>query len=77
MRMSNFHAVDLDPFNRESITEFYARANTELEFPGFFRISLTANEEMIERSLAGFAAALERARRKAGSGSDCGDARHV
>lgn len=32
-----------------------------LEFPGFFRISLTANEEMIERSLPGFAAALEHA----------------
>ncbi len=33
-----------------------------VEMPGFFRISLTANDEMIERSLPGFAAALERAR---------------
>ncbi|MEJ7762284.1 MAG: aminotransferase class I/II-fold pyridoxal phosphate-dependent enzyme [Thermomicrobiales bacterium] len=30
------------------------------EVPGFFRISLTANDDMIERSLAGFAAAIER-----------------
>ena len=32
------------------------------EMPGYFRISLTANDEMIERSLPGFAAAFERAR---------------
>jgi aspartate aminotransferase len=31
------------------------------EMPGYFRVSLTANDEMIERSLAGFAAAIERA----------------
>jgi aspartate aminotransferase len=35
---------------------------TILEFPGFFRISLTANEEMIERSRAGFAEAFRQAR---------------
>ncbi len=29
------------------------------EFPGHFRISLTASEEMIERSLPHFAAAIE------------------
>jgi aspartate aminotransferase len=34
---------------------------TILEFPGFFRISLTANEEMIERSRAGFAEAFRQA----------------
>lgn len=34
-----------------------------LEFPGFFRISLTANEEMIECSLPRFRAAFERAAR--------------
>jgi aspartate aminotransferase len=33
-----------------------------LEFPGFFRISLTANDEMIARSLPRFRAAFERAR---------------
>jgi aspartate aminotransferase len=38
---------------------------TVLEFPGFFRISLTANEEMIERSLAGFAEAFQHARERA------------
>jgi aspartate aminotransferase len=31
------------------------------EMPGYFRISLTANDDMIQRSLPGFAAALERA----------------
>jgi aspartate aminotransferase len=33
-----------------------------LEMPGYFRISLTANDDMIERALPGFAAAIERAR---------------
>jgi aspartate aminotransferase len=32
------------------------------EIPGYFRISLTANDAMIERGLPGFAAALEHAR---------------
>jgi aspartate aminotransferase len=36
-----------------------------LEFSGFFRISLTASEEMIERSLAGFSAAFDRAKSEA------------
>jgi aspartate aminotransferase len=35
---------------------------TVTEFPGFFRISLTASEEMVEHSLDGFAAAMDRAR---------------
>ena len=30
-----------------------------LELPGYFRISLTASDEMVERSLPGFAAAIE------------------
>lgn len=38
---------------------------TVLEFPGFFRISLTASEEMIERSLAGFSTAFDRAKSEA------------
>lgn len=33
------------------------------ECPGYFRISLTANDEMIERALPGFEAAIEGARR--------------
>ena len=36
-----------------------------VEMPGYFRISLTANDAMIEGSLPGFAAALERARQPA------------
>ena len=32
-----------------------------VELPGYFRISLTANDDMIERGLPGFAAALEQA----------------
>ncbi len=35
---------------------------TMLELPGTFRISLTASDEMVERSLPGFARALKRAR---------------
>jgi aspartate aminotransferase len=35
---------------------------TWVELPGYFRISLTANDEMIERSLPGFAAAWEYAK---------------
>jgi len=34
-----------------------------VEMPGYFRISLTANDGMIERGLPGFKAAVERARR--------------
>jgi aspartate aminotransferase len=30
-----------------------------VELPGYFRISLTANDSMIERALPGFAAALK------------------
>ncbi len=33
-----------------------------MEMPGYFRISLTANDDMIERSLPGFAKAIERVR---------------
>lgn len=33
-----------------------------MELPGYFRVSLTATDEMIDRSLPGFAAALKRAR---------------
>ena len=32
------------------------------ELPGYFRISLTANDDMIERALPGFAAAMEEAK---------------
>jgi aspartate aminotransferase len=42
---------------------------TWVELPGYFRLSLTANEEMIERSLPGFAAALQDARAHAPAAS--------
>jgi aspartate aminotransferase len=32
-----------------------------VELPGYFRISLTANDEMIDRALPGFASAIEEA----------------
>ncbi len=42
---------------------------TWVELPGYFRISLTATEEMIERSLPGFAAAWEYAKAHASGAS--------
>jgi aspartate aminotransferase len=36
---------------------------TVVELPGYFRISLTANDAMIEQALPGFAAALHQATR--------------
>ena len=38
-----------------------------VEVPGWFRISLTATDEMVERGLGGFARARERALATAGS----------
>jgi len=35
---------------------------TIVELPGYFRISLTANDDMIQRALPGFAAALKEAK---------------
>jgi aspartate aminotransferase len=32
-----------------------------VELPGYFRISLTANDEMIQRALPGFTAAIQEA----------------
>ncbi len=40
----------------------YCLPGSATEMPGYFRISLTASEEMIERALPGFQRALERAR---------------
>jgi aspartate aminotransferase len=42
----------------------YCLPGRAAELPGFFRISLTASDEMIERSFAGFAAARQRALEK-------------
>ncbi len=41
--------------------DVFVLPGTICEIPGYFRISLTANEEMIERALPRFAAAMERA----------------
>lgn len=39
----------------------YCLPGATFEMPGYFRISLTANDEMVEKSLPGFAAALQKA----------------
>jgi len=46
----------------ELLTEhdIFVMAGHLFETPGYFRISLTANDDMIERSLPGFAAAIDR-----------------
>lgn len=40
----------------------YCLPGTVCEMPDYFRISVTANDEMIERGLPGFARAMEKAR---------------
>jgi aspartate aminotransferase len=44
--------------------KIYCLPGAAFEMPGYFRISLTANDEMIERSLSGFEAALHTARQR-------------
>jgi aspartate aminotransferase len=41
--------------------DIFCLPGTLIELPGYFRISLTATEEMIEQALPGFAAAMEQA----------------
>jgi aspartate aminotransferase len=41
--------------------DIFCMPGAALELPGYFRLSITASDEMIERSLPGFAAALKRA----------------
>jgi len=41
--------------------KIYCLPGKVVEMPGYFRISITANDEMIQRSLPGFALALEKA----------------
>ena len=38
--------------------KIYCLPGAAFEMPGYFRISLTANDDMIERSLPGFAACI-------------------
>jgi len=42
----------------------YVLPGKMFEMPGFFRISLTASDEMVERGIPGFAAAMKEVRRK-------------
>ena len=44
--------------------KIYCLPGAAFEMPGYFRISLTANDEMIERSLPGFEAALQSVRQQ-------------
>jgi aspartate aminotransferase len=43
--------------------DIFCLPGTVLELPGYFRISLTATEEMIDRALPGFAAVMEQAQK--------------
>lgn len=42
--------------------DVFVLPGTAVEMPGYFRISITASDEMIDRALPGFAVALEEAR---------------
>jgi aspartate aminotransferase len=46
--------------------DIFCLPGTLVELPGYFRISLTANDAMIERAIPGFAAALRRAQNQVG-----------
>ncbi len=52
---------DIAFVDRLAEREIYCLPGSVMEMPGFFRISLTANDEMIERALPGFKSALEEA----------------
>lgn len=52
-------ANDLAFIDRLAEHDIFCLPGSVVELPGYFRISLTANESMIERALPGFAAALE------------------
>ena len=42
--------------------DIFCLPGTVVEMPGYFRLSLTANDEMIERSIPNFKTALDMAR---------------
>jgi aspartate aminotransferase len=46
--------------------DVFCLPGTVVEMPGYFRISLTASDEMIARALPGFAAALQESQSLAG-----------
>ena len=53
---------DLAFMNRLAEERVFVLPGRMFEIPGWFRISLTANDDMVERSLAGFAKAIENAK---------------
>ena len=53
---------DVAFMNRLAEDRVFVLPGGMFEIPGWFRISLTANDDMVERSLAGFARAIEDAR---------------
>jgi aspartate aminotransferase len=53
-------ADDLAFINLLADYDIFCLPGTIVEMPGYFRVSLTANTEMIERALPGFAAAREK-----------------
>ena len=53
---------DLAFMNRLAEERVFVLPGRMFEIPGWFRVSLTANDEMVERSLAGFAKAIEDAK---------------
>jgi aspartate aminotransferase len=50
---------DVAFMNRLAEERVFVLPGGMFELPGWFRISLTANDDMVERSLAGFAKAIE------------------
>jgi aspartate aminotransferase len=57
---------DLAFGDRLARDEVYVLPGTAFEMPGYFRISLTATDKMVERALPVFAAALEEQRATVG-----------
>jgi aspartate aminotransferase len=55
-------ADDLAFMRRLAQENIFVLPGRMFELPGWFRISLTANDDMVERSLAGFAQELEASR---------------
>jgi len=53
---------DLAFMNRLAEERVFVLPGRMFEIPGWFRLSLTANDDMVERSLAGFAKAIEDAK---------------
>jgi aspartate aminotransferase len=55
---------DIAFVNRLAERDIFCLPGRAMEMPGYFRISLTANDDMIERALPGFEAVLEETRQR-------------